>query len=72
MIKTFNQKFKMQKNQTYIFKKFCKRCGKLFRPTGKWNYFCIDCLEKSGSPAHIKVLKKQILIEQRYKENDNK
>lgn len=40
------------------FKKPCKSCSSLFRPIGKYCYYCDDCLAKSRSNARNHLLRK--------------
>jgi len=32
-----------------FFKRHCKKCDKLFKPTSKFNYVCEKCLSKNNS-----------------------
>ena len=34
-------------NKTYTFKRYCKRCNKLFHPSGKFMKLCDSCKLKS-------------------------
>jgi len=34
--------------------RYCSRCGKLFKPTGRNNYLCEICLEKSRKEGAIR------------------
>lgn len=34
-------------NKPIIYKKFCKRCGKYFRPNGRHQKICEECLSES-------------------------
>ena len=39
-------------------RKPCKRCDKMFRPTGKWNRVCDKCYKKSREAYHKRNGKK--------------
>ena len=32
-------------NRRKVYKRFCKRCGELYTPTGKFQKFCYDCVD---------------------------
>jgi len=32
--------------------RYCSRCGKKFRPTGKFEMMCIDCRKKNGKTLY--------------------
>lgn len=49
---------------TYFYKRPCKRCDKDFRPTGvvhygKWSRVCMKCKTKAGNNA-LKVRNKRV------------
>lgn len=46
---------KTRRNKMF-FKRFCKKCGKLFRPTSKFNCICDKCLKSRYKNAGVKKL----------------
>lgn len=47
---------KPQRNQKFVFKRFCKRCSTYFQPLGKENIYCLPCLKKSKSPKYYQII----------------
>ncbi len=50
----------MTKKHTFI--RHCKDCGKIFNPSGKFNYFCKDCLKVRECLRNKKVRKTYSII----------
>ena len=48
-----------------MFKRYCRKCGDKFQPTGTANYQCPDCREKSYITAK---LKRDVTYEKRKKQ----
>jgi len=46
-----------------LFKKFCNKCNKDFRPTGKFSRYCDDCRAKANNKTVFNQKKKKEMKE---------